>query len=218
MRHPAPVKRSAPGRPTREASVELNLHILGIAKQEFIAKGFDGATIEGIANKAGTSKLTLYRHFESKKGLFIAVAEHQISLYSSQLMKKIDTSQPPERVLQEIGLFISSSYFQPEGQSLIRILISELNRVEGLPAIAARFANLARSPVERYFKFLQTQQLANFDDARLAAIQFVNLCMLGQYFLLCEEKLAIPGLQMRKKIVLSAVKLFATGYLSLTDK
>lgn len=209
-----PTKRAAPGRPTREASEELIRHTLKVAQGEFIARGFEGASIEGIAQAAGISKLTLYRHFEGKKGLFIAVIEALASQYAKQQINKIDTSLPPEQVLLDMGRFLAASYFKPEIQSLVRMMIAEQRRVEGLPQISTRLADLSRSPVESYLTLLQTRKIARFDDIRRAAIQFVNLCMLGQYFLLCEETLAIPDACTQEEIVRSAVKLFSSAYLS----
>lgn len=207
-------KRPALGRPTREASEELIRRVLLVAQEEFIARGFDGASIEGIAQAAGTSKLTLYRHFESKHRLFMAVIEQLVDQYAVQLTGRIDTSLPPRQVLTDMGLFLANCYFTPEGVNLTRILIAELNRVDGLPEISARLADLARSPVERYLRLLQSRGEASFDDVRRAAIQFVNLCMLGQYYLLRNEEKSIPGAATRRKIVDSAVRLFAAGYLT----
>lgn len=206
-------KRTSPGRPTREASEELLRHTLEVAQGEFISRGFDGTSIEGIALAAGTSKLTLYRHFEGKKGLFIAVIEELASQYARQQMDKIDTTLPPEQVLLDMGRFLASYYFKPEIQRLVRMMIGDLRRVEGLPLIATRFADLSRSPVESYLAQLQSRKMAHFADIRRAAIQFVNLCMLGQYFLLCEENLAIPDARTQDEIVRSAVHVFTAAYL-----
>lgn len=46
--------------------------ILSGARQLFAEKGFDGATTAEIARRAGIAEGTIYRHFESKKELFIA--------------------------------------------------------------------------------------------------------------------------------------------------
>jgi AcrR family transcriptional regulator len=213
MRSVHPGKRPVLGRPTLLAADELLHRIRVAARQEFIAKGFDGASIEGIAEAAGTSKLTLYRHFASKRGLFTAVIEQLVAQYAERLEGAVDISLPAQRVLLDMGLFLSASYFTPEAQSLTRMLIGERQRMEDLSQVTKRIADLARRPVESYLRLLQSRQEADFDDVRRAAIQFVNLCILGQYFLLCEEKLAIPPPGTRKKIVQSAVKLFVAGYL-----
>ena len=49
--------------------------ILRAAMDEFAAHGFDGARIDGIAERAGVNKKLLYYYFEGKDQLFLAVLE-----------------------------------------------------------------------------------------------------------------------------------------------
>lgn len=205
--------RPVTGRPTREASEELIRHALGVARNHFIDFGFDGTSIEGIAQAAGVSKLTLYRHFETKKGLFVAVLERLVGDYADHMSAKIDTSRPPREVLHAMGSFLASSYFTPQGQNLTRILIGEQLRMDDISQHSNRVASMARSPVENYLKLLQAGGQARFDDIRMAAAQFVNLCMLGQYYLLCDARDAIPPPRTRARIVRSAVDMFVGAYL-----
>lgn len=188
-------------------------HVLDVAQRHFTAAGFEGASIEGIAQDAGVSKLTLYRHFESKQGLFVAMVERQVSSYARQQVGKIDVSRPPREILLEMGLFLAKSYFTNETQGLTRILIGEHRRVDGLAAQVDRMGRLARSPIETYLRLLQKRGLAVIDDVPLAAAQFVNLCMLGQYYLLCRPSRALPSARTRTRLVQSAVDMFTATYL-----
>ena len=208
-RSPRPVT----GRPTREASEELIRHALDVARDHFIDLGFEGTSIEGIAQAAGVSKLTLYRHFEGKKGLFVAVLERLVGVYAEQMSARIDTSRPPREVLYEMGSFLAKSYFTPQGQNLTRVLIGEQLRMDDISQHSNRMASLARSPVEGYLKLLQSSGQARFEDLRMAAAQFVNLCMMGQYYLLCDASEAIPPARTQTRIVRSAVDMFAGAYL-----
>lgn len=207
-------KRSAPGRPTREAAAELKSQVLAAAQREFLANGFEGVSIEGIAQTAGTSKLTLYRHFTGKKGLFAAVVEKLVARYATRLSSLIDPAAAPQDVLYRMGLCLADSYFTPEGRSLTRIMIGEVQRLDDLSYMSNRMAELARGPVEAYLAQLQARGLARFEDRRRAAVQFVNLCMLGQYYLLCDNAKPLPSATTRRRIVRSAVKLFSAGYLA----
>lgn len=49
--------------------------ILQAAKQLFAEQGFDGASMDLIARRAGVSKLTVYSHFGDKDGLLTAVVQ-----------------------------------------------------------------------------------------------------------------------------------------------
>jgi AcrR family transcriptional regulator len=50
--------------------------ILDAALDEFLAKGFDGATMESVARRAGLTKGGIYHHFRSKDEILVAV-NHQ---------------------------------------------------------------------------------------------------------------------------------------------
>jgi AcrR family transcriptional regulator len=50
--------------------------ILSAALDEFVAKGFTGASMDRIAQKAKVSKVTIYNHFENKDLLYRQMVEH----------------------------------------------------------------------------------------------------------------------------------------------
>lgn len=56
-------------------SKETYQRILQAAKQEFLAKGFQGTAMRDIAHKVGMSAAGIYRHFEGKEDLFTALVE-----------------------------------------------------------------------------------------------------------------------------------------------
>ncbi len=64
---------------------ELQEHMLFIAKEVFLETGFERASMDVIAARAGTTKRTLYAHFESKEKLFLAVIELVRGLLLSRL-------------------------------------------------------------------------------------------------------------------------------------
>ena len=47
------------------------------ARAVFLAQGFDAASMNDIARKAGVSKGTLYVYFDSKEALFVAITDEQ---------------------------------------------------------------------------------------------------------------------------------------------
>ncbi|HEX7915780.1 helix-turn-helix domain-containing protein, partial [Rudaea sp.] len=63
----ATTKSAGPGRPK---DMEKRAAILDAAKQLFVKQGFEGTSMDAIANKAGVSKLTVYSHYRDKETLF----------------------------------------------------------------------------------------------------------------------------------------------------
>ncbi len=70
-------RRSAAARTPRLTKAERKRQLLAQAKQLFVTLGYHATTTEKIAAAAGVSEPVLYRHFESKKALFLEVL-HQV--------------------------------------------------------------------------------------------------------------------------------------------
>lgn len=64
---PTRQKTASPGRPK---DLNKRAAILDAAKRLFTLQGFDGVSMDLIANEAGVSKLTVYSHFGDKDALF----------------------------------------------------------------------------------------------------------------------------------------------------
>jgi AcrR family transcriptional regulator len=71
----APHRRrlDTPKPPGRLRKAERKRQLLAHAKQLFLTHGYPNTTTEKIAGAAGVSEPVLYRHFESKKALFLEV-------------------------------------------------------------------------------------------------------------------------------------------------
>ena len=61
------------GRPPRELAGEVDERILDAAAKVFLERGFDGASIDEIAEVAHAGKPTIYARFANKRALFTAV-------------------------------------------------------------------------------------------------------------------------------------------------
>lgn len=73
VKHPAPADAKAAPRsagPGRPKDLGKRAAILDAAKEMFIELGFNGVSMDGIAARAGVSKLTVYSHFGDKETLF----------------------------------------------------------------------------------------------------------------------------------------------------
>lgn len=69
---------------------ERTAEILDAAFQEFLAKGYDGATISGVASVAGMTPANVYWYFPSKDHLFAAVMDRMLE----RELEKLETSHP----------------------------------------------------------------------------------------------------------------------------
>jgi TetR/AcrR family transcriptional repressor of mexJK operon len=198
------------GRPTRDAAELLLGRILAAARAEFIARGIEGASMEGIAAVAGCSKLTLYRRFGSKRELFMALMKARTPEYEKKFL--IDMSLPTDQVLYQLGMHIAAFFFKPDHLKLLRLVVSEMSRVEGLPELMREEGDRFRKPVIACLEALKRRGGGTFNDSRLAAIQFTNLCGLGHYYLLAGYTAEDVSQTEQETLVRSAVELFVATH------
>ncbi len=66
---------------------EVREHMLYVAKDLFLEEGFERASMDEIAARAGVSKRTVYAHFERKELLYLAVIE----LVRALVLKRLGT-------------------------------------------------------------------------------------------------------------------------------
>ena len=59
----------------RKDSLRKRLELIDYATDMFIELGYDKASMNQLVKRSGCSKSTLYKHFESKEALFIAVID-----------------------------------------------------------------------------------------------------------------------------------------------
>lgn len=74
---------------------ERRQSILGGAGRAFTAAGFAATSMEAIAEEAGVSKLLLYRHFDSKAGLYRSVLEQVQQRIGEEFSAALEAEQGP---------------------------------------------------------------------------------------------------------------------------
>jgi AcrR family transcriptional regulator len=112
----------------RRRGDELSEHILFAAKDVFLELGFERASMDVIADRAKTSKRTLYAHFESKEKLYLAVIELVRGLYLDNLRTPAEYAQDTsEALVQFCGRFMELLLWTPAVR-MCRLAISEAER------------------------------------------------------------------------------------------
>jgi len=97
--------------------------ILAAALEVFSAKGFHGTTVDEIAENAGLGKGTVYRHFQSKKGLFSELIRLKVAELEEKVQGAID---PRADVLEIIETYLRTYFsFFDHNRNLYKVLIQE---------------------------------------------------------------------------------------------
>ncbi len=120
------------GRPDQQGSEDLVRHIVDTATRLFIDKGYAAVSIEQIAVAAQSGKPTIYRHFGSKEGLFMAVIDRQTQRLL-ELARTVESgSSDPMDALKSTCRFLLDFVLHPDLVSLYRTLVAEVGRFPDL--------------------------------------------------------------------------------------
>jgi len=102
--------------------------LLDTAAKLFAAHGYAGATTSQIARAAGVTEPIIYRHFESKRDLFIALIERTsddtISLWEQELAS---APEPAERIKR---LLRANPMVANRGKGVYRVIVQAMTEVE----------------------------------------------------------------------------------------
>ncbi|EKE44103.1 transcriptional regulator, TetR family [Oceaniovalibus guishaninsula JLT2003] len=151
--------------------------VLEGAREVFMADGFEGASVDTIARRAGVSKATLYSYFPDKRLLFLEVAQTECARQSATAIEGLDMQAAPETVLRAAGRHMVGFLLSPFGQRVFRICVAETDR---FPELGQRFWDSGPGLVERtltaYLRCAVDRGTLRIDDLRLAAHQFAELC------------------------------------------
>jgi AcrR family transcriptional regulator len=97
--------------------------ILAEATRLFAASGFSNTEVQTIADNLGIGKGTVYRHFPSKRDMFMAAVDRGICLLGASVNEAAGISgEPLERILNAIRAYLGFFDTHPE---IVELLIQE---------------------------------------------------------------------------------------------
>ena len=155
-------------REIREAAIDI-----------FLTSGYDGATMEDIAVRAGVSKQTVYKHFTDKRSLFADIVlsttdemEALVAFIADRLTETSDIAED----LEHLAKTFLNALMQPRLLRLRRLVISSADR---FPEIASAWYEQgferALVALATSFRSLSDRQLLVVDDPTIAAEHFVGM-------------------------------------------
>jgi AcrR family transcriptional regulator len=119
------------GRPPREHAGQVEERILDAAGRLFLEHGFQGASVDEIAEAASAGKPTIYARFPNKQALFTAVVERLVRRNTS-LYAPSCTGASIEKQLDALATVILARILAPETIGLIRVAVAEARRFPDL--------------------------------------------------------------------------------------
>lgn len=150
---PAGRGRTPASRARREA-------IIAAAKSVFFEDGYQLASMDRIAERAGTTKRTVYDHFGSKEGLFSAVIEFGCRLFVDALPKVESLPPEPRTGINAFLNHVAAVVAAPDGIRFQRLVIAEAERYPEFGEVLYQTALVGAEAV-----------LVRYLDGRVAAAQ-----------------------------------------------
>ena len=103
-------------------AAERREQLIEIARTVFSEKGFDGASVEEIAARAGVSKPVVYEHFGGKEGVYAVVVDREVRQLLGMMREALDGGTP--RLLLEQAAFALLDYIEQSSEGF-RILVRD---------------------------------------------------------------------------------------------
>ena len=99
---------------------ERRRQLVNVACPVFAERGYEAASLEEIAERAGVSRPILYSHFGDKQGLFEAVVGMQIAMVESVVIEALALpGEPRELVAHGMRAFFTYVREHPDGHAVL---------------------------------------------------------------------------------------------------
>src|ERR671923_910644 len=105
--------------------------IARVAKAVFAERGYQQATLEEIAQRAGMSKATIYLSYKNKDDLFLHVVEELVNAAMATTAQEAETSKPP---LEKLSAMVRNKMeFYERERDFFCIYLNEKHGLEVAP-------------------------------------------------------------------------------------
>jgi AcrR family transcriptional regulator len=182
---PRTTPRKLPKQERSRATIEA---ILGATAHILVRDGFEGASTNRIAERAGVSIGSLYQYFPSKEALVAALLERHVREMRTFLAEAIPRamSQPlRDAVRDTVRLMIEAHALRPELHRVFVEQVPRIGRLERVSEVERRFEAMTRSWLEERRHEIRPR---NLDLAAFVAVQAVE-CLTHAAVLHHPEKL-----------------------------
>ena len=109
----------ADGTRTRLSAGDRRNQLVEVGRRVFAEKGYEGTSVEEIAEQAKISKPIIYEHFGGKEGLYAVVIDREMEYLVRRITEAIATGTPRERIEAAALAFLSYVKDHPDGFAVL---------------------------------------------------------------------------------------------------
>jgi AcrR family transcriptional regulator len=204
-------RRHSGGRPSHDEAIKRDERLIAIAASMFMERGFEGTSIDAVAEAAGVGKATLYARYKDKGELFAAVLQRKIDRWLSFNDPDHEAATGSvEDVLLALARRTVTAALTPEAVAINRIVMAQSARFPSLAKLVheqgwQRSNAAVAALLDRFAKAGQIE----VEDTTVAADLFLSL-IIGR-----QTRMAMLGIETDPEQVdqrvQAAVRLFLNG-------
>jgi AcrR family transcriptional regulator len=147
----------------RLSAGERRAQLIDVGRAMFAQRGYEGTSMEEIAERAKVSKPILYEHFGGKEGLYAVIVDREMDYVVRRIVEAIGSGSARERLERATLAFLTYVKDQPDGFAV-------LSQDSPMTSTRGRLSSLLNDLAERVGDiFADSFKSAGF-DARTAPI------------------------------------------------
>ena len=166
--------------------------LLDAAEQVFAQRGFDGASLEEIAETAGYTRGAIYKHFGSKEELFLAANERFNERYVQTFTDMLDPEVPADQIdLSAVARRWAEMHRREAGRSALgaEFNLYVLRHPECREQVAAQF----RRTAEMVAGFIEQQAKQSGMKTRMPTLTLARLALAASDGIALATRFDDPG-------------------------
>lgn len=166
---------------------EILNNILESGIDEFVDRGFSGANMRGIAQRAGVSVGVIYKYFSDKDSFFRACLDHSLQLLDNVLAEAVKEEEDIDSCIRNI---VYALVRHSQQHSNYNAMYNEIT-AGGCRVYAAEFAKEIETRSAQVYSRLIARahaqgRISKDADSGVLAFFFDNLLMMLQFSFSCE--------------------------------
>ena len=193
--------------------MEKRAAILDAAMMLFPSRGYDGVSVDAIAQQAGVSKLTVYSHFADKEALFAAAVTECCAQLLPHRLFEPDPKLPVSKALFQIARAVIDLMMDERAISLHRVMISQAGQNRRLTEIFfSAGPRAALLEMESFLRHADATGSVRVADPARAAEHFFCLLKGLRHMRVLVGLCAVPTSTERDEHVREVVKVFLRAF------
>lgn len=119
---------------------ERREQLLDVGRAIFAQKGYEAASVEEIAQRAGVTKPVVYEHFGGKEGLYAVVVDREMRTLLDRISLSLTADRSRIKLERAADAFLSYIEEQPQG---FQVLVRDVPAVTSTGTFASLIGDIA---------------------------------------------------------------------------